>query len=96
MNEIVNKFLLAGYKRMAEIHWRKPGFSYSACGSFTKDKEGIPKLKEIGHWRYIYQNEPYKTCFQLDMAYGDFKNLPRRKASDKIFPGLIWYRFNGL
>ena len=31
-----------------------------------------------------YQNEIDKPCFQLDMAYGDFKDLPRRTASDKI------------
>ena len=25
-----------------------------------------------------------KACFQHDMAYGDFKDLPRRKASNKL------------
>ena len=39
MNEIVNKFLLAGYKFMPEMHLRQPGFTYSACGPFTKNKE---------------------------------------------------------
>ena len=39
MNEIVNKFLLAGDKFMPEMHLRQPGFTYSACGSFTKNKE---------------------------------------------------------
>ena len=34
--------------------------------------------------RYIYQNELDKACFQHDVAYGDFKDLPRRTASDKI------------
>ena len=33
---------------------------------------------------YIYKNEPDKACFQHDMAYGDFKDLTRRTASDKI------------
>ena len=33
---------------------------------------------------YIYKNEPDKACFQHDMAYGDFKDLARRTASDKI------------
>ena len=37
MNEIVNKFLLAG-DFMPEIHLRQPGFTYSACGPFTKNK----------------------------------------------------------
>ena len=39
MNDIVNKFLLAGDKFMSEMHLRQPGFSYSACGPFTKIKK---------------------------------------------------------
>ena len=39
MNEIVKKFLLAGDKFMPEIHLKQPGFTYSACGPFTKNKE---------------------------------------------------------
>ena len=35
MNEIVNKFLLAGDKSMPEKHLKQPGFAYSACGPFT-------------------------------------------------------------
>ena len=41
MNEIVNKFLLSGYKFMPEMHLREPRFRYSAPGHFTKDKERI-------------------------------------------------------
>ena len=50
-----------------------------------KNKERIQKFKETGDSRYIYQNELDKACFQHDMAYGDFKDLTRRTASDKIF-----------
>ena len=39
MNEIVNTFLLAGNTFMPEIHLKQPGFTYSACGPFTKNKE---------------------------------------------------------
>ena len=39
MNEIVHTFLLTGYKFMHEMHFKQPGFTYSACGSFTKNKE---------------------------------------------------------
>ena len=39
MNEIVNKFLLVGNKFTPERHLKQPGFTYSACGSFTKNKE---------------------------------------------------------
>ena len=56
MNAIVNKLLLAGDKFMHEIHLRYPGFTYSACSSFTENKERIKKLKEIGDSRYIYQD----------------------------------------
>ena len=46
MNEI-NKFLLAGDKFMPEMHLRLPGFTYSACGPFTKNKARIQNLKEM-------------------------------------------------
>ena len=84
MNEIVNKFLLAGDKFMPEMHLKQPGFTYSACGPFTKNKERIQKFKETGDTNYIYKNDLDKACYQHDMAYGDFKDLKRRTASDKI------------
>ena len=49
MNEIVNKFLLAGQKFMIEMHLRQPGFTYSAYGLFTKkNKKKIEMFKKIG------------------------------------------------
>ena len=84
MNEIVNKFLLAGDTFMPEMHLRQPGLTYSACGPFTKYKERTQKFKETGNSRDIYQNELDKTCFEHDMAYRDFKDLTRRTASAKI------------
>ena len=84
MNEIVNQFLLAGNKFLPEIHLKQPGFTYSACGPFTKNKERIQKFKEVGDASYIYKNELDKAYFQHDMAYGDFKDLARRTASDKV------------
>ena len=82
MNEIANKFLLAGDKFMPEMHLRQPGFTYSACGPFTKNKERIQKFKETGDTNYIYKNELDKACFQHDMAYGDFKDLNRGIFAD--------------
>ena len=41
MNKIIIKFLLASDKFMSEMHLRQPGFTYSACGPFTKNKERI-------------------------------------------------------
>ena len=84
MNEIVNKFLLAGEKFMPEIHLKQPGFTNSTCGPFTKIKERIQKFKETGETKYIYKNEHDKASFQHDMAHGDFKDLARRTVSDKI------------
>ena len=66
------------------MHLRQPGFVYSACGPFTKNKERIQKFKETGDTSYIYKNELDKACFQHDMAYGDFKDLAKRIAADKI------------
>ena len=83
MNEIVNRFLLAGGKFMPEMHLRQPGFAYSACGPFTKNKERIQKFQETRDTSYIYKNEFDKACFQHDVAYGDFKDI-KRTASDKI------------
>ena len=83
INETVNKLLLVRNKFMPEIHLKQPGFTYSACGPFTKNKERIQKLKETGDTDYIYKNELDKACFQHDMAYGDFKDLKRRTFSDK-------------
>ena len=39
MNGIVNKLLLAGDKFMPEMHLKQPGFTYSACRTFTKIKK---------------------------------------------------------
>ena len=66
------------------MHLRQPGFTSSACRPFTKNKERIQKFKETGESRYIYQKELDKARFQHDMAYGDFKDLPRRVGSDKV------------
>ena len=84
MNEILKKLLLAGDKFTPEMHLRQRGFTYSASGTFTRNKERIQIFKEIGDSRCINQNELDKTCFQHDMAYGDFKDLPGRTASGKV------------
>ena len=64
MNEIVDKFLLTGDKFMPEIHLRQPGFTYSACGPFTKNKGRIKKFMKTGNTDFIYKNEFDKACFQ--------------------------------
>ena len=84
MNNIINKFLLAGDKFMPEMHLRQPKFTYSACGPFTKHKERIQKFKETGDTNYIYKNELDKVCFAHDPAYSDSKGLTKRTVADKI------------
>ena len=66
---MINKFLLVGDKFMPEMHLKQPGFTYSACGPFTKAKERI---------------HLDKACFQHDMTYGDFKDLTKRTAADNV------------
>ena len=71
MNAIINKFSLAGDNFMPKMHLRQRGFTYSASGSFTKNKERIQKLKKekkTEDARYIYQNKLDKACFQHDTA----------------------------
>ena len=84
MNDIINKFLLAGDKYMPEMNLKQPQFTYSACEPFTKNKERIQKFKKTGNLRFIYRNELDKASFQHDMAYRDFKDLAKRTAVDKV------------
>ena len=84
MNEIVNKFLLVGDKFMPEMHLKQPGFTYSTCGSFTKNKERIEKFMQTGNTDFIYKNELDKACFQHDLAYGKSKDLIKRTQSEVL------------
>ena len=84
MNEIVNKFLLAGDKFMPEMHLKQPGFTYSACGPFTRNKERIEKFMQTGNTDFIYKNELDKACFQHNMAFGKWKDLTKRTQSDNV------------
>ena len=84
MNNVINKFLLAGDKFMPEIHLRQRQFVYSACGPFTRLKERIKKFKQTGDTRYIYRSELDKACFQHDSVYADHKGLINRTKSDKV------------
>ena len=83
MNEIVNKFLLVGDKFMPEMHLKQPGFTYSVCGPFAKNKEKIGKFMKTGNTNFIYKNELDQACFQHDMAYGKSKDLAKKTQSDK-------------
>ena len=49
---------------MPEMHLKQPGFTYSACLRFIKNKERVQKSKEKGDTKYIFRNEVDNTCFQ--------------------------------
>ena len=82
MNQIINRFLLAGDKFMPEMHLRQPGFTYSVCGPFTRNKQRIQKFRQAGDTNYFYKNELDKACFQHDMSYGKYKE--KITQSDKV------------
>ena len=84
MNEIVNKFRLAGDKCLPEMHLKQLGFTYSAFGPFTKNKERIEKFMQKGNTDLICRNKLDKACFQHDMAYGKSNDLAKRTESDKV------------
>ena len=84
MDEIVNKFLQARDKFMPQMHLKQPGFTYSTCGPFTKNKERTEKFIQTENTDFIYKNELDKACFQHDMAYGKSKNLTKRTQLDKV------------
>ena len=66
------------------MHLKRPGFTYSACGPFTKNKERIEKFMQTGSTDFIYKNQLDKTCFQHAMAYGKSKDLVKRTQSDDV------------
>ena len=63
MNEIVNNFLLVSDKFMPDMYLKQPGFTYSACGPFTKTKERIKRLMQTGNTDFICKNELDIACF---------------------------------
>ena len=80
----MNKFLLVGDKFMPEMHLKQPGFTYSACGPFTKNKERLENFMQTGNKDFIYRNELDKVCFQHSMAYGKSNDLAKTTQSDKV------------
>ena len=65
MNDIINKFLLVGDKFMPEIHLRQSGFTYSACGPFTKNKERIERFMKSGNTDLFTKMNLIKLVFNM-------------------------------
>ena len=59
---------------MPEMLLKQPGFTYSACGPLTKNKERIEQFMQTGNTDFIYKNELDKACFQHD-KFEKIKNL---------------------
>ena len=70
---------------MPKMHLKEPGFTYSTCGPFTKNKERVEKFMQTGNTDFIYKNKLDQACFQHDTAYGKSKDLEKRTQSDKIW-----------
>ena len=77
MNKVINRFLLTGDKFMPELHLKQPGFTYSACGPFTKHLQRVQKFRETGNLKHLYRNELNKTCFAHEVVYFDSKDLAK-------------------
>ena len=69
---------------MPEMHFKQPGFTYSACGLFTRNNQRIQKFMQKGDTNYICKNVLDKACYQHDIAYGKYKYLEKRTQSDKV------------
>ena len=66
------------------MHLEQPGFTYSACGPFTKNKDTIEKFMQTGNTDFFYKSELDKACFQHDMAYGKSKDLIKTIQSGNV------------
>ena len=79
MNNIINKFLLAGDKFMPEMHLRQPHKDIKK----ERHEERIKEFKRTGDTRLLYRNELDKACFKHDAAYTKYKDVENRLISDQ-------------
>ena len=66
------------------MHLKESGFTYSACGSFTKNKGRFQKFLQTENTSYIDRNDLDKACFQYDMGPDSYKDLTKKTESDKV------------
>ena len=72
---MIKKLLLGGDKFMSGMHLRQHRFMSCDCEPFNKNEERIQKIKKAEDLRFFFTH---------DMAYGDYKDLPKRTAVDKV------------
>ena len=58
---------------MPEMHLEQQGFTYSVCGSFTKNKERIKRFMQTENTNYIYKNDPAQACFNMIWVMSNIK-----------------------
>ena len=66
-----NKFLLVGDKFMPEMHLRQPGFTYSACGPFTKNKRFFKDLTKRTIADKVLRDKAFKIA--SDQKYDGYQ-----------------------
>ena len=71
---------------MPELHLKQSGFTYSACGPFTKHRERIQKFRETGNLKHLYGSKLDKACIAYDAWNSSDKDLTKT-ISDKILKG---------
>ena len=76
---------MTGDKFVPELDLKHPGFTYSACGTFTKHRERIQEIRKTSNLNSLYRNELDKACFPFDTAYSESKDVANRATSDKTF-----------
>ena len=76
--------MLTTDKFFLELRLREPGFTYSACVTFTKHHEKIKKFREPSDLKHIYKNQLEKVCFVYDAGYFDNNDLAKRTISDTV------------
>ena len=84
---MVNKFLLTVNKFMPKMHLKQPGFTYCACGAFTKNEKNIQNTMQTGNTNYVHGDGLDKSCFQYNLAHGKYKDLTKRTELDKFLRG---------
>ena len=85
-SDIINKFLLIGYKFMLEMHlWDHKVKQYSACGPFTRHHKRIDMFMKDGRLSHILKNRLDAACFQHGSADAKYKDRANRKEYDIVF-----------
>ena len=70
--------MLTGEKFVAKLHLKQSGFTYSACGLFTKHRERIKKFRETCILKDLYRNELDKACVAHDATYSNSKDIAKK------------------